>query len=346
MTNIPLSKMETKESRRLLEMEQEIHQRVVSQDEAISAIARALRRSRSGLKDPRRPVGSFLFLGPTGVGKTLLAKALAEFMFGSEEALIQIDMSEFMEKFAVSRLVGAPPGYVGYDEGGQLTEKVRRRPYSVVLFDEIEKAHSEIFNILLQIMEDGKLTDAYGRAIDFRNTILVMTSNVGAQLIRSQGAVGFRPASAEDSYQQMKRNLEQEVEKEFRPEFVNRLDEIIVFRPLTREDLQGVVKIEMKQVLERLKSQGIETTLADEAREFLIDKGYSPEHGARPLRRAIERYIEDPLSEEILSAEFRRPCRFLIELNEKKDALRFVMLEMPSGEAAPSKEAEAARPTA
>jgi len=312
MTGVPLQQMKGEETKRLLEMETGLHHRVISQDEAIHAIARAVRRSRAGMKDPRRPVGSFVFLGPTGVGKTLLARALAEFMFGSEEALLQVDMSEYMEKHNVSRMVGAPPGYVGFEEGGQLTEKIRRRPYSVVLFDEIEKAHPDVFNLLLQIMEDGKLTDAYGRRADFRNAILIMTSNVGAQLIKQQGTMGFKQRTAAATYEEMKKTLCEELEKQFRPEFVNRLDDVIVFRQLTREDLWKIVDIEMRGVRERMAERGMEIELEVSAREFLIEQGYSPDFGARPLRRAIERYLEDPLSEEILKGSFPPPCRIVV----------------------------------
>ncbi len=312
MTGIPLTRLEKAEAERLLHLEEELHQTVISQDEAIKAIARAVRRSRSGLKDPRRPVGSFIFLGPTGVGKTLLAKALAKFMFGAEEALIQIDMSEYMEKHNVSRLVGAPPGYVGFEEGGQLTEKIRRRPYSVVLFDEIEKAHVDVFNMLLQIMEEGNLTDSFGRRIDFRNTILIMTSNIGASIIKSQSSLGFRSTSSDRSYEMMKKELMEEVEKHFRPEFLNRLDDTIVFRALTREELKHIVDIEVRHVKGRLLDQGIEVMLTDEVREFLIEKGYNPEFGARPIRRAVEQYIEDPLAEEVLRGAFKEKAKLRI----------------------------------
>jgi ATP-dependent Clp protease ATP-binding subunit ClpC len=329
MTGIPLSRLESEESERLLKMEDALHRKVVSQHEAISALSRAIRRSRAGLKDPRRPVGSFLFLGPTGVGKTLLARALAEFLFGEEDALIQIDMSEYMEKFAVSRLMGAPPGYVGYEEGGQLTEKVRRRPYSVVLFDEIEKAHAEVFNILLQVMEEGSLTDAYGRKVDFRNTALIMTSNVGAQTIRHQGAMGFRQRSEEHSYDQMKKQLTTEMEKEFRPEFINRLDAVLVFHALGRDDLREIVDIEFAKVQGRLKEREIELVLTPRAKDLIIDKGYSPDYGARPLRRQIERLLEDPLSEEILHCHIKGACTIRIEPNRGKDGLVFVPVEKP-----------------
>ncbi|MCC8116456.1 MAG: AAA family ATPase, partial [Planctomycetes bacterium] len=301
ITDIPLYKLEAKEQERMLKIEDELHKRVVSQEDAISAIARAVRRSRAGLKDPRRPMGTFLFLGPTGVGKTLLARALAEFMFGEEDALIQIDMSEYMEKHAVSRRVGAPPGYVGFEEGGQLTEKVRRRPYSVLLLDELEKAHHDIFNILLQIMEEGKVTDSYGRKVDFRNTILIMTSNVGADLIRKQGSLGFTKKNEDSDMARLRKSLYDAVEREFRPEFINRIDEMVVFKYLTREDMDKIIDIEISGLQKRLTEQYIGLKLADETRGFLIDKGYNKDYGARPLRRTISRQVEDPIAEEILS---------------------------------------------
>lgn len=316
MTGIPVARLEAKETERLLHMEEELHKRVVSQEEAISAVARAVRRSRAGMKDPRRPVGSFLFLGPTGVGKTLLARALAEFMFGEADALIQIDMSEYMEKHAVSRLVGAPPGYVGYEEGGQLTEKVRRRPYSVVLIDEIEKAHADIFNILLQIMEEGVLTDSYGRKVDFRNTILVMTSNVGAELIKNQGNLGFGKRNAETTYERLKKSLTEAIEREFRPEFVNRLDEIIIFKYLEREDLEKIVHLEIAGVVKRLQEHAMTLTLTPEAMAFLIEKGTNQDFGARPLRRAVEKYVEDPIAEEILRGRFKTGDHIFVTVKE------------------------------
>jgi len=323
MTGIPLKRMEGQETERLLKMEDELHRRVVSQNEAVSAVARAVRRSRAGLKDPRRPIGSFLFLGPTGVGKTLLARALAEFMFGDQEALVQIDMSEYMEKHAVSRLVGAPPGYVGYEEGGQLTEKIRRRPYSVVLLDEIEKAHPDIFNILLQIMEEGRLTDSYGRHVDFRNTILIMTSNVGAKVIKNSGSMGFGKKSEEANFGELKRKLKEEMDKEFRPEFIGRLDEVIVFRPLGREDITRILDLEAATVSRRLYDKEIQLVLSQEAHDFLLEKGYNPDSGARPMRRAVEHYIEDPISEEILSQRIKPKTKVEAFLNDKKDALFF-----------------------
>ena len=316
MTGVPLTRLESEETERLLKMEDEIHRRVVSQDEPIHAIAKSLRRSRSGLKDPRRPMGCFIFLGPTGVGKTLLAKALAEFMFGDEDALIQIDMSEYMEKHNVSRLVGAPPGYVGYEEGGQLTERIRRRPYSVVLLDEIEKAHADVYNMLLQIMEEGNLTDSFGRRIDFRNTVVIMTSNIGADIIKNQAGLGFRKKSAETTYEQTKEMLMKEVERHFRPEFLNRVDDIIMFRNLTRENLTSIVDIELAKVRERLESQGLQLVLTDEAKEFLIEKGYNPDFGARPLRRAIENLIEDHISEELLRGAYKGKNRITISVKD------------------------------
>ena len=304
MTGVPLRRLQVEEANRLLKMEDEIHQTLVSQHEAVSAVSRAIRRSRSGIKDPRRPVASFLFIGPTGVGKTLLARCLANFLFGDEEALLQIDMSEFMEKHNVSRLVGAPPGYVGYEEGGQLTEKVRRRPYSVILLDEIEKAHAEVFNMLLQIMEEGRLTDSFGRPVDFRNAVLIMTSNIGAEVIRDSAGLGFRKRSEQNDYETMKKQLGDEVEKHFRPEFLNRLDDVIVFRSLTREDLREIVDLELDKVRKRVRAQDLEMVVKPAAVDLLIEEGYNPQFGARPLRRAIERLIEDPLSERLLSGQF------------------------------------------
>ncbi len=317
MTGIPLSRLEEKETERLLQMEEELHKKVISQDEAISAISRCLRRSRAGMKDPRRPMGSFMFLGPTGVGKTLLAKALADFMFGDEDALIQVDMSEYMEKHAVSRLVGAPPGYVGFEEGGQLTEKVRRRPYAVVLIDELEKAHSDIFNILLQIMEEGQLTDSYGRKVDFRNTILILTSNVGADLIKNQGSLGFGKRGSESVHDRLKQSLEEAVENYFRPEFINRLDELVIFRYLERKDLEKIIDIEISGVRNRMRDLDMDIELTAEAKEFLIDKGYNQDFGARPLRRAIGQFVEDPIAEEILRRRFSTGLKVVVDVKDE-----------------------------
>jgi len=312
-TGIPVIRLEEKESERLLKMEEEIHKRVIGQDEAVSVIANAVRRSRTGLKNPKRPVGSFIFLGPTGVGKTLLARALADFMFGDEEAIIQLDMSEYMEKFNVSRLVGAPPGYVGYEEGGQLTERVRRKPYSVILLDEIEKAHPDIFNMLLQVLEEGRLTDSFGRQVDFKNTILIMTSNVGADLIRRRGSLGFKAQSEDLTYEEMKEKLMDEVKKTFKPEFLNRIDDIIVFRALSRKDLEKIVEIEVGEVKERLREQGVTIELTKEAKDFLINKGFDPTFGARPLMRTISRHLEDPLAQALLKGEIKKNQTILVK---------------------------------
>ncbi|MBI4706309.1 MAG: ATP-dependent Clp protease ATP-binding subunit [Candidatus Omnitrophica bacterium] len=320
-TGIPIFRLEEKESEKLLKIEEDLHKRVVGQNEAIDTIAHAVRRSRAGMKDPRRPIGSFVFLGPTGVGKTLLARALAEFMFGDEDALVQLDMSEYMEKFNVSRLVGAPPGYVGYEEGGQLTEKVRRRPYSVILLDEIEKAHPDVFNLLLQVFEEGRLTDSFGRKVDFRNTIIIMTSNVGAELIRKTGSLGFKTQKEEVTYQDMKDKLLEEVKRTFKPEFINRIDDIIVFRPLLKEDLQRIINIEIGYVIERLRDQKIEMEVTQEAKDFLIEKGFDPVFGARPLKRTIQRFLEDPLSSEIISKRFTEGSK--IKIVRKNEELVF-----------------------
>lgn len=304
MTGIPLTRMTTEDSKRLMQMEADLHKKVISQEEAIKAVSKAVRRARSGLQDPKRPTGCFLFAGPTGVGKTLLAKALAEFMFGDEDALIQIDMSEYMEKHNVSRLIGAPPGYVGFEEGGQLTEKIRRRPYAVVLLDEIEKAHPEVFNMLLQVMEEGRLTDSFGRHIDFRNVILIMTTNAGADAIKNESAFGFQKPDDDASYDSMKSRVTSEIEKVFRPEFLNRINDVIVFRHLNVEDLKQVVDLELYKVRKRLDEKGLKLELTDEAKTFVIKKGSNTDFGARPLRRAIEAWIEDPLAEELLKGEF------------------------------------------
>ena len=322
--------MEQGEAQKLLKLEEEMSKVIIGQEEAVGAICRALRRSRADLKDPRRPIGAFALLGPTGVGKTLLAKCLAECMFGDSRALIQLDMSEYMEKFTVSRLIGSPPGYVGYEEGGQLTEQVRRHPYSVVLFDEIEKAHPDVMNMLLQILEEGKLTDSLGRVVDFKNTIVLMTSNVGAETIRKQSTVGFSPITDESSYEKMREKILEEAKKLFRPEFLNRLDDIIVFRSLTKPDLIQILQLEVNKVAARLKHRNIKLVLDDKANDFLVEKGYDPSYGARPMRRAVEKYLEDPLAEEILKGSFvdNEPIIVTVE-NEK-----LVFKQVPSSEKA------------
>ena len=337
MTGIPLTRLEKAEAERLLKMEDELGEVVIHQEDAIKAIARSIRRSRSGLKDPRRPTGSFIFLGPSGVGKTYLCKQLANFMFGDEDAVITMDMSEYMEKHNASRLVGAPPGYVGYEEGGQLTEKVRRRPYSVVLLDEIEKAHPDVFNMLLQIMEEGRLTDSFGRHVDFRNVILIMTSNLGSQQMKSGSRLGFdRVAkdtddSAEDRKKRMNSDVMIEVERHFRPEFLNRLDELVIFNPLSHDDLKRIVHIQLKGVEERLYERGITLQLDESAIEFLITNGFNEDYGARPLRRAIERFIEDPLAEQILRAEFEGGSILGVKAAPDNESLEFE----PRGSQAP-----------
>jgi ATP-dependent Clp protease ATP-binding subunit ClpC len=321
MTGVPLARLEEGEADRLLHMEEELHKMIVGQHEAVAAVSRRIRRSRAGMKDPNRPVASLIFAGPTGVGKTHLARSLAKFLFGDEEALIQIDMSEYMEKHNVSRLVGAPPGYVGYEEGGQLTERIRRRPYAVVLLDEIEKAHSEVFNMLLQIMEDGHLTDSFGRRVDFRNAVLIMTSNIGSEIIRSSAGVGFRKQSEEVTYETLKKQLLQEVERHFRPEFLNRVDDTIIFHSLTRDDLREIVKLELKKIVSRLDAKNIELVVTKPATELIIDRGYNPDFGARPLKRALELLLEDPLSEDILKGRLRGG-RVIVQ--KEGDHLKFV----------------------
>ena len=324
MTGIPLTRMTTEDSKRLMRMESELHNRVISQNEAISAVSRVIRRSRSGLQDPKRPIGSFIFAGPTGVGKTLLAKALAEFMFGDEDALVQVDMSEYMEKHSVSRLVGAPPGYVGFEEGGQLTEKIRRRPYSVVLFDEIEKAHPDVFNMLLQVLEEGRLTDSFGRHVDFRNTVLIMTTNAGAEAIKNESAFGFQKLDDDSSYDSMKERVNEQIEKHFRPEFLARMNDIIVFRHLTEADLSDVIELELSKLRKRLAEKGLQIVLTDEAKALIIKRGSTLDYGARPLRRAIESNIEDPLSEEILKGEFDGKNCITVEVKEVGDKKQLI----------------------
>jgi len=309
-TGIPVTRLVEEETQKLLRMEESIHQRIVGQEEAVRAVSKAVRRARAGLKDPRRPVGSFIFLGPTGVGKTELARALAEFLFGDENALIRIDMSEYSERHTISRLVGSPPGYVGYEEGGQLSEQVRRRPYSVVLFDEIEKAHPEIFNVLLQILDDGRLTDAQGRTVDFKNCVLIMTSNVGAPVLDKEVGIGFRLTrdareDQEQIYTRMKEHVMEELRRTFRPEFLNRLDEIIVFRPLTDQQIRAIVGILAQRVRREMRGQNMDLEITEEAKELLAREGFDPTFGARPLRRAIQRLVEDPLSDELLRGRFK-----------------------------------------
>ncbi len=321
-TGIPLQRMGQGEMQRLLTVETEMEKVVVGQREAVSALCKALRRSRADLKDPRRPIGTFLLLGPTGVGKTLLSKTLAEQMFGDAKSLIQLDMSEYMEKFNVSRLVGSPPGYVGHEEGGQLTEKVRRNPYSVVLFDEIEKAHPDVWNMLLQILEEGKLTDSLGRAVSFRNTIILMTSNVGSDTLKKSSTLGFAPITDESSYEKARERVLEEAKKTFRPEFLNRLDDLIVFRTFTKPDLIHILSLEVEKVLERLRRKNLHLELDDKAKEFLVEKGYDPQYGARPMRRAVEKYFEDPLAEEILKGALTEGCD--IRVTAEKDKLVFI----------------------
>ncbi len=304
-TGIPLKRMGQDETTRLLSVEKEMEKVVIGQREGVSALCKALRRSRADLKDPKRPIGTFLLLGPTGVGKTLLAKTLAEQMFGDAKSLIHLDMSEYMEKFNVSRLIGSPPGYVGYEEGGQLTEKVRRNPYSVVLFDEIEKAHPDVWNLLLQILEDGKLTDNTGHVVNFRNTIILMTSNVGSDTIKRQSTLGFSPITDESTYEKMRERILEEAKRTFRPEFLNRLDDVIVFRSFTKPDLIQILTLEADKVVERLRHKNIKLELDDKAKDFLVEKGYDPQYGARPMRRAVERFLEDPLAEEILKGSLQ-----------------------------------------
>ena len=322
-TGIPVTRLVEEEAQRLLHMEDSIHERIIGQEEAVRAVSKAVRRARTGLKDPRRPVGSFIFLGPTGVGKTELARALAEFLFGDENALIRIDMSEYSERHTISRLVGSPPGYVGYEEGGQLTEQVRRRPYSVVLFDEIEKAHPEIFNVLLQILDDGRLTDAQGRTVDFKNAVLIMTSNVGAPILEKEVAIGFRPSRGGDeamasAYERMKERITEELRRTFRPEFLNRIDEIIIFRPLTSEQIKLIVNILISRVRRELRGQGMDLELSEAAKDLLANEGFDPSFGARPLRRAIQRLVEDQLSDELLRGNFSSGDTVIVDASDGK----------------------------
>ena len=319
-TKIPVSKIAEAESERLMKLEETLHKRVIGQDEAVSSIARAIRRGRVGLKDPDRPIGSFLFLGPTGVGKTELSKALADAMFGSEEALIRVDMSEFMEKHTVSKLIGSPPGYVGYDEGGQLSEKVRRNPYSVVLFDEVEKAHPDVFNVLLQVLDDGHITDSTGRVVDFKNTVIIMTSNAGAQNIVQPKTLGFASVTDEkERHENMKTKVMDEVKRLFKPEFINRIDEIIVFHALNKEQIGSIVDIMIAKVNKRIMEQmKISIELNDEAKKYIVDKGYDEKYGARPLRRTIQNDIEDALAEKILEGTVKQGNRVLVSVKDGK----------------------------
>ena len=337
-TGIPLKRMEQAEAEKLLKMDDEMKGKVIGQDNAVVAISKALRRSRADLKDPRRPIGSFLFLGPTGVGKTFLARNLAEFMFGDGDALIQIDMSEYMEKFTASRLIGSPPGYVGYEEGGQLSEAVRRRPYSVVLFDEVEKAHPDVMHLLLQILEEGTLTDSFGRKIDFRNTIIIMTSNVGAELIKRQSALGFgamASSASEQDYEGMRGKIMDAAKKYFKPEFLNRLDDLIVFRMLEKPDLIRIVDLEISKVVGRIGKKNIHLTLDDSAKDLLIEEGYDPQYGARPMRRAVERYLEDPLAESLLRGDVKSGDQVLVSRKTGEKALLFQPQAPTSGAGEP-----------
>ena len=329
MTGIPLFRMEEEETKKLLHMEEELHKRIVGQEEAISVISRAIRRSRAGLKGNRRPIGSFIFLGPTGVGKTELARALAEFLFDSDDALIRIDMSEYMEKFSSSRLVGAPPGYVGYEEGGQLTERVRRRPYSVVLFDEIEKAHPDMFNILLQVLDDGCLTDSLGRKVDFKNTVLIMTSNLGTRMVDKAGTLGFQKTSDANIMGKMKDAIHAELKRSFNPEFLNRIDDIVIFHPLEKKHLEKIVNILVNELNQKLSEKGIHIELTEEVKQWLIQEGYEPTYGARPMRRCIQKNIEDSLSEEIIKGRFKDTKRIKVVL--KDNAPSFVEEEAMAG---------------
>ena len=318
-TGIPLNRMEAKESKKLLKLESELRKLIIEQDFATEVVSKALRRSRADLKDPKRPIGSFMFLGPTGVGKTHLAKVLAERIFGDQESLIQIDMSEYMEKHAVSRMIGSPPGYVGHEEGGQLTEAIRRKPYAVILFDEIEKAHPDVAQILLQILEDGRLTDSLGRKVDFRNTILIMTSNVGAHILQRNSSLGFSAGNADDDFDKIKDKIMDEAKKSFKPEFLNRLTEIVIFRPLIKESMRAIVDLELKKVTDRLKDKKLKLHISDDVKEFLIEKGYDSKLGARPLRRAVEKYLEDSLAEEVLSGNLRKNKSIRVLLTEDEE---------------------------
>jgi ATP-dependent Clp protease ATP-binding subunit ClpC len=339
MTGIPVNKVAQSESEKLLKMDEALKNQVVGQDEALLKLTKAIRRTRAGLKDPSRPIGSFIFLGPTGVGKTEMAKALARYLFDSEEALIRIDMSEYMEKFSVSRLVGAPPGYVGYEEGGQLTEKVRRKPYSVVLLDEIEKAHPDVFNILLQVFDDGILTDSLGRRVDFKNTIIIMTSNIGTRDLKKSGGFGFGSDTAKHTAEGIKATIEEALKRVFNPEFLNRLDDTIIFHSLDREHIMQIVDIQMRDLLKRVTAMGITIELTKPAKEFLAEKGYDPAYGARPLRRALQKYLEDPVAEELLKGKYPEGTVIRAKVDRKNDQLKFSVVTADQPEA-PEEEEE------
>ena len=337
MTGVPVTRLTEGESERLLNLEKVLHERVIGQNDAIVAVSKAIRRARVGLKSPNRPIGSFIFSGPTGVGKTELAKALAAAMFGSEDNMIRVDMSEFMEKHSTAKLIGSPPGYVGYDDGGQLSELVRKKPYSVILFDEIEKAHPDIFNIMLQILDDGRLTDAKGRHINFKNTVIIMTSNVGASMITTQGKLGFSTAENEkkDKYEKLKDTVNEELKKAFRPEFLNRIDDIIVFAHLSKEEIREIVDLMMKDLFKRLSERELTMEVTDEVKDFLAKDGYSEAYGARPLRRLIQRKIEDELAEEILTNAYEPGDTILLKLKDDK-----IVFEKKSGEKQAEEQAE------
>lgn len=327
-TGIPVRQLQEDERERLLRLEEVLHRRVIGQDEAVEAVARAIRRAFAGLKDPKRPIGSFIFLGPTGVGKTELARALAEALFGDEDALIRVDMSEYMERHTTSRLIGAPPGYVGYEEGGQLTERVRRKPYSVILLDEIEKAHPEVFNILLQVLDDGRLTDGKGRTVDFKNTVIIMTSNVGQELIQRGTRLGFTAQHDRIDYETMKSRVLEELRRTFRPEFLNRIDEIIVFHPLEKEHIEAIVRRLADEIAARVKEQGIEVTVTEDLIRHVAEVGFDPQYGARPIRRMLQRLVEDRLSEELLKGTIRAGDRVVLDV---KDGEVVVIREAPVG---------------
>ena len=322
-TGIPVNQMMQSEAERLLEMESKLHERIIGQEEAIHAVADAIRRARSGLKDPNRPIGSFIFIGPSGVGKTELAKALAEFMFDDEDALVRLDMSEYREQHTASRLFGAPPGYVGYEEGGQLTEAVRRRPYRVILFDEIEKAHPEVWNSLLQILDDGRLTDGQGRVVDFRNTVLIMTSNLGTEFIRRGGTLGFVQKDSTQEDKEAQQNIEKSLKETFRPEFLNRIDEVIIFSPLTLEQMYDIVDLQMNEIHQRLSEHGLKVELTSKARKWLANEGFDPNFGARPLKRTLQKFVESPLSVKLLSGDFKSDDKVQVDLNENEEELEF-----------------------